>query len=143
MAEPYDTYRWQFQSAVTSVYNLWGQAYDECYDLSQDLTTEGNPNSGSEAYYLSLKFNGLRSKWGSGSSTFPGRLLQIFDYLNANIGGGEVDMASILSAMMAATHEEITQFMGITQAYKIAVWDAPFNEEFYAALARGFKTWGA
>ena len=51
-------------------------------------------------------------------------------------------MADILTAMMSATFEELTKFMGITQAYKVAVWDAPFNEEFYAALARGFKTWG-
>ncbi len=58
-------------------------------------------------------------------------------------GGGEVTMAAILSEMMAASFEELTSFMGITQAYKVAVWDAPFNEEFYAALAREFKTWGA
>lgn len=59
-----------------------------------------------------------------------------------NCAGG-ADMADILTAMMSATFEELTEFMGITQAYKVAVWDAPFNQEFYAALARGFKTWGA
>ena len=64
-------------------------------------------------------------------------------WINDNIGGsGGGTMADILSAMMSASYEELTQFMGITQAYKVAVWDAPFNEEYFAALARGFKTWG-
>lgn len=58
-----------------------------------------------------------------------------------NCAGG-ANMDDILTAMLSATHEELTKFMGITQAYKVAVWDTPFNEEFYAALARGFKTWG-
>lgn len=143
MAEPWDTYRFNIESRVTSMYLILGQAKDECLSMSQDLTAEGNPNSGSEAYSLSLKWGGIQSRWGGGTSTFPGRLLQALDYLNDNIGGGEVTMAAILTAMMAATADEITEFMGITQAYKVAVWDAPFNEEFYAALARGFKVWGA
>lgn len=143
MAEPYDTYRWQFQSAVTGMYNTWDGMYDDMYDLYGDLTAEGNPASGQEAYQLSLKCNSIKAKWGGGTSTVPGRLLVILDYLNENVGGGEVTMSSILTALMTATHEQIVEFMGITQAYKVAVWDTPFNEEFYAALARGFKTWGA
>jgi len=55
----------------------------------------------------------------------------------------EITMDQILTSMTAASFEQLTAFMGITQAYKTAVWDAPFNEEYYAALARGFKTWGA
>ena len=57
-------------------------------------------------------------------------------------GGGGATMDDILNEMLSATFEQLTKFMGITQAYKVAVWDAPFNEEYYAALARGFKTWG-
>ena len=143
MADPYDALRFNFVSRVTAYYVIWGQAYDEMYDLYQDLTAEGNPNSGNEAYSLSLKFNAIRAKWGGGTSTVPGRLLQILDYLNDNIGGNGITMDDILNEMMSATPEQITKFMGITQAYKVAVWDAPFNEEFYAALARGFKVWGA
>ncbi|KKN04654.1 hypothetical protein LCGC14_1095220 [marine sediment metagenome] len=142
MAEPWDTLRFNFVSRVTAYYVIWGQAYDEMYDLYQDLATEGNPQSSQEAYSLSLKFNAIRAKWGGGTSTVPGRLLQCLDYLNENIGGGEVTMDSILTAMMTATPEQVTKFMGITQAYKVAVWESPFNEEFYAALARGFKIWG-
>lgn len=141
MAEPYATYRWQFESACTSMYQQFGYLYDETFDLYQQLTAEGNPSSGLEAYAMSVKINSIRAKWGLGTTTFPGRCLQLFDYFDGGIGG-DVDMDQILTAMMGATAEQITEFMGITQAYKVAVWDAPFNEEFYAALARGFKTWG-
>jgi len=143
MGEPYDTYRWQFLNATTTMSTYWGRVYDECYDLYQALGAEGNPNSGGEAYQMSTHFNALRARWGAGSTTFPGRCLQMFDYFNDNIGGGDFDMDVLLTAMLDATPEQITKFMGITQAYKVAVWDAPFNEEFYAALARGFKVWGA
>lgn len=142
MAEPYDTYRFNLVSRITAMYSILGQAYDECYDLYQALDLGDIPQAAIETNSLSLKFNGIRNYWGGGSSTFPGRLLILLDYLNDNIGGGEVTMDSILTAMMTATPEQITQFMGITQAFKVAVWDAPFNEEFYAALARGFRVWG-
>jgi len=66
-------------------------------------------------------------------------------YINkyATMYSAEITMDAILTSMTAASFEQLTSFMGITQAYKTAVWDAPFNEEYYAALARGFKTWGA
>ena len=142
MAEPWDTYRWQLDNAFTSMYQQFGGLKDETFDLYQALQAEGNPTSGLEAYAMHTRINNIRTRWGLGSSTFPGRLNTCLDYLYANIGGGDVTMAMILTALMSATYEEITEFMGITQAYKVAVWDAPFNEEFYAALARGFKTWG-
>ncbi len=143
MAEPYDTLRFNIVSRITDMYSNWNGVVQECTDLQNALTLDGNPNSASAAYQFSLDLGAVRNNWGGGSSTLGGRLLSMFDYLNANIGGGEVDMASILTAMMSASFEELTSFIGITQAYKVAVWDTPFNEEFYAALARGFKTWGA
>ncbi|MCP3678962.1 MAG: hypothetical protein GY782_01160 [Gammaproteobacteria bacterium] len=76
---------------------------------------------------------------GIGGTWSPVAMVQ---FLTNCAGGGGASMADILTAMMSATFEELTEFMGITQAYKIAVWDAPFNEEFYAALAQGFRKWG-
>jgi len=52
-----------------------------------------------------------------------------------------VTMASILNAMLAAKFDELQKFIGIEDAYRCALWDAPFNIDFYAALARGFKKW--
>ena len=52
-----------------------------------------------------------------------------------------VSMASILSAMLLATPDELTKFIGIEQAFMAAMWNAPYNGEYYAALARGFRKW--
>ena len=63
-------------------------------------------------------------------------------WLDDNWPNGEVTMDAILNAMLLADFAQLTEWMGITDAYKIAVWNAPFNAEHYAALARGFReTW--
>lgn len=53
--------------------------------------------------------------------------------------GGTVSMAAMLSAMLLANNDELTQFVGIEDAYRSAIWDQPFNAAFYAALANGFR----
>jgi len=53
--------------------------------------------------------------------------------------GGEVDMDAIINAMLQAEYEQLQKFIGIEDAYRSAIWDQPFNAEFYAALARGFR----
>lgn len=50
-----------------------------------------------------------------------------------------VDMDSILSAMITANFEQLQKFIGLVDAYRSALWDKPFNAEFYAGLARGFR----
>jgi len=50
----------------------------------------------------------------------------------------EVTMDNILSAMITADFEDLQKFIGIVDAYRVALWNEPFNAEFYAALARGF-----
>lgn len=57
----------------------------------------------------------------------------------AGQGGASITMADILNAMLQAEYDELTQFVGIEDAYRSAIWDQPFNAEFYAALARGFR----
>lgn len=54
---------------------------------------------------------------------------------------GAVTMDAIVSAMLGANESQYTYFVGLIDAYRSALWDAPFNAEFYAALARGFKLW--
>jgi hypothetical protein len=55
--------------------------------------------------------------------------------------GGATDMDAILSAMVTAKFEQLQEFVGIEDAYRVALWNAPFNVEYYAALARGFIKW--
>lgn len=75
------------------------------------------------------------------SSGIKGKTYQSLHWIDDNIGGGggEVTMDAILTAMLAAEYDEIQQFVGIVDAYRVALWDTWFNTEFYAALARGFK----
>jgi hypothetical protein len=57
------------------------------------------------------------------------------------MSGGDVDMDSILSAMISASFAQLQKFIGLVDAYRMAIWNAPFNAEFYASLARGFQQW--
>ena len=53
----------------------------------------------------------------------------------------EVTMDAILNAMLGAEFDDLQKFIGIVDAYRVAIWNAPFNAEFYASLARGFIKW--
>ncbi len=108
--------------------NNWAEAAVQCTGASDDIGYFLR-----YAYQSDVFYKGMRYDW-----------KEALMWINDNWpSGAEVTMSGILAAMQSASFEELTSFMGITQAYKVAVWDAPFNEEFYAALARGFKTWGA
>lgn len=120
--------------------------YNDVVGLATQLDAEGLPGSSNAASLMAVHIWELRNKFTYGSDSVRYWLVKCLQYIDANAfngGGGGVTMGDILSEMMSATFGELTTFMGITQAYKVAVWDAPYNEEFYAALARGFKTWGA
>ena len=67
--------------------------------------------------------------------------LRIPYYLRNCVGGGSVDMDAILNAMLVSSFDQLQKFIGIEDAYRVALWNAPFNADFYAALARGFQQW--
>jgi hypothetical protein len=50
-------------------------------------------------------------------------------------------MDTLLSAMTTAKYDQLKKFIGLVDAYRVAVWDAPYNEDFYASLARGWIQW--
>jgi len=125
-------------------YNDFNTAYQHVYNMAVQLNAEGNPNSSTQCYGLANDFFAMKAHWGTGATGIKYYLIWCLDYINDNAFNGEpgdVDMSAIINAMLAATFDELTKFMGISDAYRAAVWDAPFNEEFYAALARGFKAW--
>lgn len=51
---------------------------------------------------------------------------------------GDVTMDAILTAMITADFDQLQKFTGLVDAYRVALWNEPFNADFYAALARGF-----
>ncbi len=75
--------------------------------------------------------------WGSRSLNTPARI----PYYLRNCVGGDIDMDAILSAMVVADGGQLQYFIGIVDAYRQSIWNKPFNEEFFAALARGFEQW--
>lgn len=52
-----------------------------------------------------------------------------------------LDMDAILNTMLGADFDQLQKFIGIVDAYRVAIWNAPFNAYFYGALARGFQKW--
>jgi len=66
-------------------------------------------------------------------------LKQLPDYTGEP--SGLSTMGGLLSLMLSAEPSEILYFIGIVDAYRQSVWNQPFNQEFYAALARGFMQW--
>lgn len=55
--------------------------------------------------------------------------------------GDGVSLDAILNAMLTATPEQITHFVGIVDAFRQSIWNKPFNKEYFAALAKGFQEW--
>lgn len=60
-------------------------------------------------------------------------------YTEDNLSGAyDLTMANILNAMLGASPNEVMYFVGLTDAYRQSVWEQDFNQEFFAALGRGF-----
>lgn len=115
--------------------------YDQCTSLHDWLDAEGNPNSADVVLAMRYNFGKLRDKYSTTIGSYRIRLINTLQWINDNwpTDGVEVNMASILNAMLAADFSELQMFIGIEDGYRIAVWNKPFNAEFYAALARGFS----
>lgn len=50
----------------------------------------------------------------------------------------EITMDDIINAMLGAEAGHIQYFVGLVDAYRQVMWNKPFNQEFFAAIARGF-----
>lgn len=145
MPEPLTTYIVNYHYACYAYSAIMQNLYNDVLNLQTALVAEGNPSSGNAAGLMAVHVWELRNKftYGADSVRYWNVLsLQYIDNNAFNGGGGEVTMDAMLNAMLSSTFTQLTSWMGITQAFKVAVWDAPFNEEYYAALARGFKIWG-
>ena len=74
------------------------------------------------------------------SGGIKGKVYAPLDWIDDNWpdGDAEVTMDAILSAMITADFAQLQTFVGLVDAYRVALWNEPFNAEYYAALARGF-----
>ena len=117
--------------------------YDSALSLHNWLDAEGNPNSADVVLAMRNRWWGLRNKYDSIIGAYRIQLIGTLQWINDNwpTNGAEVTMDTILSAMVGANFEQLQYFIGLVDAYRVALWNAPFNAEFYAALARGFQQW--
>lgn len=59
-------------------------------------------------------------------------------YFTNCIEGGTITMADVINVMESASNDELKTFIGLVDAYRISLWNKPFESEFFAAIARGF-----
>jgi len=62
-------------------------------------------------------------------------------WANADAGAGAVDMSAILDAMSKAEPHQPLLFVGYLEAYYASVWNASFDEGFYADLVKKWSIW--
>lgn len=146
MAHLYDN----FNEAYLALYYAYADAktdWDNAYDHWLAWQVHFNAAEYESAQY-DLARCVQRIMWafdhlfGFGSGGVQQSLLCENIYWSAQQGGAaDVDMSAILAAMLTATQPELMSFVGITDAYRQSIWNQPFNQEYYAALARGFALW--
>jgi len=141
MPEPLTSYNielWGAYNVLSASMNTWRNTL---YSLGDAILANNWAQAKVECTQLGDEFSTLVRADLCDSSGIKGKTHQSLNWINDNWGAGDVTMDGMLTAMLSATSEQLTTWMGITDAYTVAVWDAPFNAEYYAALARGFKTW--
>lgn len=117
-----------------------GCAWEKWYDWD---TTGCGPDANWDSlyyYFDNIVFTGYwfeshQVDW-RGNTTIALKLLK--DKIDELGAPPELNMDSILSAMITADFGQLQYFVGLVDAYRMALWNQPFNAEFYAALARGF-----
>jgi len=62
-------------------------------------------------------------------------------WANKDIPSADPTMQQIINAMFLANPTQVTSFVGLMDAYRQSIWNAPFNAEMWAAVARGFMQW--
>ena len=136
-----DTYLDQIDGAYSEA--IWSLNVVQPYLtwLQNNYTTSGFTYTWREAVALSL----LNLEDAISYLVYGNWMLQtpvrIPYYLRNCIAAPEIDMSAILIAMLRANPDDVMYFIGLTDAYRQSVWNRPFNEEFFAALARGFAVW--
>jgi len=144
-------HRW---SNFSSAFNAYNDKFDLMKNKFDDITTMMNlaytgcpdPVDRTHFYHLygaiqqvQLFLTQLTDRtwpdW-QGSGLFE--CLYWLDQEHTEAGAYELTMDDILSVMLSATDDEYKKFIGIVDAYRIGLWNKPFNSDFYAALGRGF-----
>jgi len=122
-----------------------GESFESLYgqmaSLHDWLDAEGNPGSADVILNMRTPMQALQWAFDDTGGNFRAYLIAALTWINDNWpdgDGAEVTMDAILTAMITADFSQLQKFTGLSDAYRVALWNEPFNAEFYAALARGF-----
>jgi len=142
MPDPLTTYVANWKLDYLELQVEFNNLYNDTYNLVSQLTAEGCPLSGITVSNMAVHILNIRNILGTGSGTLYYNMRKCMEWINNNWPtGGVVDMDAILNAMLVSSFDQLQKFIGIVDAYRVALWNAPFNADFYAALARGFQKW--
>jgi hypothetical protein len=142
MPEPLTTYVTRVDDEMKTIGFRWDYIIGSLATLHDRLTAEGCPNSGDVCQTIRTDLIGIMREYDTNFGWYRGRLGTALSWIDSNWSvGGEVTMDAILTAMVTSDFDELQKFIGLVDAYRVAIWNAPFNAEFYGALARGFSTW--
>lgn len=145
MAMPYHNYVDQVYSKYLYAY---GKATDAMFDQAMaSMTYDGGDDHAALGYLIDSVFHigeympyALTHRGGTPRGFYLADALRaLWEYDNEP--AGELTMDAILNTMLVADPDEVMRFVGLVDAYRQSIWNQPFNQEMYAALARGFMEW--
>jgi len=125
---------------IKSGASSWVTYYNRALDHRNDASTHWGLNQDHEAIediLLALAdIVTMGEQWGGWAPySYEG---PIWWYLENCVSGYTLTMDAMISVMLTATEDEYRYFIGVIDAFRVGLWNKPFNSEFYAALARGF-----
>jgi len=143
MPEPLTSYivdLWGGYNSLNTSANDWRQLF---INLGNQIASQAWPAAQQACFDLGNDFFTQVVTPLCHSSGIKGDIYACLHWIDDNIGGGGggCTMDDILTEMLSADFGQLQKFIGITDAYRMAIWNAPFNADFYAALARGFEQW--
>jgi hypothetical protein len=68
-------------------------------------------------------------------------LMESLYWLNQAIVPYTLDMLKLIAAMSIAKPTELMTFICLVDAYRAALWDAPYNDTYFATMVKAFKSW--
>ena len=146
MAHQYDN----FNSAYNALSTAWTTAKTYHGWANTDITwaatrwSEGNDHA---AIYFT--FSGLQDVWFclryladfAEASYGYSHLMESIYWANKDIPAADFTMDTLIQTMLVADPNQVEYFVGLVDAYRMSIWNRPFNQEFFAALGRGFRLW--
>lgn len=123
-------------AAYTYIRNNENLAANALYWAGADLISYGIPVAGAYLQDASVYLDLSSIKMGA---VGPYHLNNWYWLDNRWPPEAEVTMSSIIYSMLTATPDEVMYFTGLVDAYRQNVWNKEYNQEFFAAIARGFE----